>query len=61
MARKYTEARARSNKAYDARTYKKYTILLRVEDDAEIIDSLEEAKASGKSARQWLNELIERK
>ena len=61
MSRPYTEARARNNKAYDAKTYKKYTILLRNEDDAEIIKSLEQAKASGKSAREWLNELWDKR
>lgn len=57
MPRKYTEARARNNKAYDAKTYKKYTIMLRIEDDAEIIKDLEDAKARGLTSRQWLNEL----
>lgn len=57
MARKYTEARARANKAYDAKTYKKYMFMLRIDDDAKIIEDYENAKARGLSSRQWLREL----
>lgn len=55
MPRPYTEARKRNNKKYDAKTYKKFTIILRIEDDAEIIESLEKAKEKGYTSRQWLN------
>lgn len=61
MARKYTEARSRANKAYDAKTYKKYTVLLRIDDDAKIIEDLENAKAQGLSSRQWIRKLWSRR
>ena len=55
--RKYTEARAKANKKYDEKTYRKITIYLRVEDDAEILDSLDEARQHGFSFREWLRSL----
>ena len=37
----------------------KILIALRYEDDADIIESLEEAKENGLSNREWLRELYE--
>lgn len=51
---KYTEARQQANARYDSKTYKKINIALRIEDDAEIIKSLEEAKTCGLTNREWL-------
>ena len=56
---KYTEAKARANKVYDDKTYKKINIALRIEDDKEIIKSLEEAKKKGLNNREWLKEIYE--
>lgn len=46
---------------YDAKTYRKINIALRKEDDADIIQSMEEAKKAGLSLREWLRELFDRK
>ena len=54
MARKYTEARAASNKKYDAKTYKKINFALRVDEDADIIEDIEAAQREGLSLREWL-------
>ena len=57
--REYTPARAEANAKYDAKTYRKINIALRKEDDADILDSLEEAKRKGLNNREWLRELYE--
>lgn len=59
--RPYNEARAEANARYDAKTYKKINIALRVEDDADVIKSIEEAKAKGQSLREWIRELYDKK
>ena len=59
--RAYTQARANATAKYDAKTYKKLMIALRLEDDADIIRDIEEAKAHGYSMRQWLRQLYEGK
>lgn len=59
--REYNEARANANARYDAKTYKKVQIALRLEDDADIIKDMEEAKAHGYSLREWLRQLYEGK
>ena len=52
---KYTEAQARAVRKYDSKTYKTYGLRLRKVDDAEIIESIEEAKRQGRPIREWLN------
>lgn len=59
--RPYNEARAEANARYDAKTYKPVVIKLRKEDDADIISSIEEAKAKGISLREWVRELYDKK
>lgn len=44
---------------YRAKTYRDVSIKLRLEDDADIINALTEAKAKGISYREWLRELFE--
>lgn len=44
---------------YQAKTYKKINFALRIEDDADILKSIDEAKAHGLSLREWLRELYE--
>ena len=56
---KYTEAKQNANRRYDEKTYKRYMVYLRMEDDADIIQSIEEAKEHGYSFRQWLRQLYE--
>lgn len=53
-----SEARARATAKYDSKTYKKLSIALRLDDDAEIIKSLDEAQQHGISYREWLKELF---
>ena len=57
--REYTAARAEANARYDAKTYKKINIALRLTDDHDIIESLEEAKKKGLNNREWLREIFE--
>lgn len=59
--RPYNEARAEANAKYDAKTYKKINVALRLEDDADIISSIEEAKAKGISLREWVRELFDKR
>ena len=54
-----TPARTEANKRYDAKTYKKYTLALRIEDDADIIQSIQEAQDQGLNKREWLRELFD--
>ncbi len=56
---KYTTARAEANARYDAKTYKTFLFKLRVDDDADIIASIEEAKEHGINKREWLRGLFE--
>lgn len=55
-----TEARRRANDKYDGKTYKKINIALRKEDDGDIIQAIEEAKANGINNREWLRSLFDK-
>ena len=57
--REYNQARAEANRRYDAKTYKKINIALRVQEDADIVRSHEEAQSKGLTNREWLRELFE--
>lgn len=57
---KTTEARRRANDKYDGKTYKKINIALRKEDDGDIIQAIEEAKANGINKREWLRSLFDK-
>ena len=59
--RPYNEARAEANARYDEKTYQLVGIKLRKEDDADILRSIEEAKAKGISLREWVRELYDKK
>jgi hypothetical protein len=52
----YTPAKRDANKRYDAKTYRKVNIALRLDDDADIISSLDRAKERGLTNRDWLRE-----
>lgn len=56
--RTYNESRAKANKKYDAKTYKQISILLRKEEDKDIIESLEQAQSEGISYREWIRSLV---
>lgn len=53
----YTEARKRATDKYDAKTYKKITMKLRLVEDADLIASFEEAQKKGMTGREWLRTL----
>ena len=57
--REYTPARAEANAKYDAKTYKQVNFRLRIEDDADIIESLEDATSKGLHNRDWLRKIFE--
>ena len=60
MARPYTEAKKQSNKRYDEKTYKTIALRLRLEEDADLIKSFEEARKNGLTGREWFRSLIEK-
>lgn len=51
---KVSEARRNANDRYDAKTYKKIFLILRLDDDADIIGDIEDAQSNGLSLRMWL-------
>ena len=53
----YSRARAEANARYNTRTYTQELFKLRAEEDAEILASIEAAKAKGISKREWLRAL----
>lgn len=59
MAKKkyYNEKKRVTNERYDAKTYKRVALKLRIVDDAEIIEDMEKAREFGLSYRQWLHDL----
>lgn len=57
---KVTEAQRAAADKYDAKTYKRITFALRVQDDEDIIRDIEAAQAEGISLRAWLRELFDR-
>lgn len=59
--RPYNEARAEATARYHEKTYQQIAVKLRKEDDADILRSIEEAKAKGMSLREWVRELYDRK
>ena len=56
-----TPAKAEATARYQARTYAKINIALRKEDDADILESIEEAKKKGITLREWVRELFDKK
>lgn len=56
-----SEAKRKANNKYDKKTYERITVRLRVDDDADLIESFEKARAEGKAGRDWLRELKEGK
>lgn len=58
---KYTQAQREAAARFDAKTYKKFGVALRIDEDADLIASLDEAKKRGMPSREWLRELYEGK
>lgn len=48
------EAQDRANAKYKAKTYKRVIFSLRLEEDRDIIESLEQARKQGMSGREWI-------
>ncbi len=62
MARdNHTPAQREAVARYQAKTYRKINIALRMEEDADIIASIEEAREQGIPLREWLRELFDSK
>ena len=59
MATKYTEAHARGNAEYEARTFKKHLFRFRLDSDQDMLDSIEEAKEHGITKNEWLREMFD--
>lgn len=57
--RQRTEARAAAAARYDAKTYKQIAIKFRIDDDGDLLKSLEAAQKRGLSNREWVRELFE--
>ena len=55
-----SDAKREAIQRYDAKTYKKILISLRIDDDGDILKSLQDAKAKGLTNREWLREVFER-
>ena len=53
MAGKYTEAQARAEAAYTAKTYKTVLFKFRLDEDADIISDLEESQEHGIKKMDW--------
>lgn len=54
--RTQTQAHAEANRRYDEKTYKKFNIAFRIEDDADIIAELEEAHRDRVPGRELIRE-----
>ncbi len=54
-----SDAKREAIQRYDEKTYKKVSIALRIDEDADIIASMQEAKENGISYRDWLRELFD--
>lgn len=57
---KVSEARREANNRYDAKTYRRITFALRVQEDADIIRDIEAAQSEGVSLRGWLRDLFDK-
>lgn len=57
--KKNSDAKIRANTKYSEKTYKTYALRLRIEDDSDIIESIEHAKEKGLSYREWLRTIFD--
>lgn len=57
--KKVSEAKRQAIARYEAKTYKMYALRLRIDDDSDIIEAIEESKAHGEPMRIWLRRLFE--
>lgn len=59
MGATYTEAQARASAEYEARTFKRILFRFRLEEDADIIESYEEALAHGIRKTDWFRSFFD--
>lgn len=59
QSEKVTAAQRAAANRYDAKTYRKISFALRVQDDADIIRDIEAARDEGISLREWLREIFD--
>lgn len=57
---KVSEAKKAAHARYDAKTYTRFGLYLRIDDDADIIASMQYAKDNGVSLREWLRDVYDR-
>lgn len=55
----YSKAQGRATKKYADTHYKRYTVSLRKDEDAEIIENVKKALESGYTLTEWLRGLYE--
>ena len=55
-----TPARQAATERYAAKTYRKINIALRVDEDKDIIKSIDEAREAGQPLREWVREQFEK-
>ena len=54
-----SEAQRAANDRYDAKTFKKISFALRLQEDADIIRDIEAARVQGLSLRSWLRNIFD--
>ena len=55
---KYYESRQRAIMKYDAKTYRKINVALRIDEDADVIESMDYARDNGIPLRVWLSDIF---
>lgn len=61
QSEKVTAAQRAAANRYDEKTFKKISFALRLQEDADIIKDIEDAKAEGLSLREWLRRIYDNK
>lgn len=59
MAKNYSEAHHKAINKYRNKTYKAYNLVLRNEEDSDLIEAIETAKSNKVTIRQWLRSVYE--
>lgn len=59
--KKNSDTKIKANAKYENKTYKTYKMRFRIEEDNDIIESIETAKANGLSYREWLRTIFDKK
>ena len=59
--KKNSDAQLKATRNYEKKTYKRYSVYLRLEDDKEIIKSIDTARENGLNIREWIVNLYNNK